>query len=120
PAFAAGITPEMVNYIKHDLVGAAPDLKPSTNPDCVSEDSIDLWSSDLIEKALLNLDQDVVMLRAVRGLQNEPTALYPEALLDSLKTKYPKVEIRTIPDTNHYDILMSDYGATQLAVEIAL
>lgn len=120
PAFASGITPEMVNYIKHDLVGAAPELKPSTNPDCVNEDSIDLWSSDLIDKALLDLDQDVVMLRAVRGLQNEPTALYPEALLDSLKTKYPKVEIRTISDTNHYDILMSDYGATEIAREISL
>lgn len=118
PAFASGITPEMVNYIKHDLVGSAPELKPSTKPDCVSEDSIDLWSSDLIEKALINLDQDVVMLRAVRGLQNEPTALYPEALLAGLAEKYPKIEIRTIADTNHYDVLMSDYGATEIANEI--
>lgn len=120
PAFAAGITPEMVNYIHHDLVGDAPELSPSTNPECVNEDSIDLWSSDLINNALIELDQDVMLLRAVRGLQNEPTGLYPEALLDDLAAKYPRVKITTIADTNHYDILMSDYGATEVAKLISL
>ncbi len=115
PAFASGITPEMINYIHHDLVGAEPELSPSTNPACVNEDSIDLWSSDLIDNALIALDQDVMMLRAVRGLQNEPTGLYPEALLVDLAAKYPRVKITTIADTNHYDILMSDYGATEVA-----
>lgn len=120
PAFESGITPEMVNYIHHDLVGSAPELSPSTNPDCVSEDSVDLWSSDLIEKALIALDQDVMMLRAVRGLQNEPTGLYPEVLLAGLNEKYPKVKITTIENTNHYDILMSDYGAGEIAKLISL
>lgn len=120
PAFATGITPEMVNYIQHDLVGTAPELSPSTNPDCVNEDSIDLWSSDLINNALIELNQDVVLLRAVRGLQNEPTGLYPEALLADLAVKYPRVKITTIADTNHYDILMSDHGATQVANLISL
>jgi lipase len=120
PAFANGITPEMINYIHHDLIGVAPELKPSTNPDCVSEDSVDLWSSDLIANALKALDQDVVMLRAVRGLQNEPTGLYPAQLLDDLAIKYPSVKITTIANTNHYDILMSDYGATEIAKIISL
>ena len=120
PAFESGITPEMVNYIHHDLVGSAPELSPSTNPDCVSEDSVDLWSSDLIEKALIALDQDVMMLRAERGLQNEPTGLYPEVLLAGLNEKYPKVKITTIENTNHYDILMSDYGASEIAKLISL
>ena len=120
PAFESGITPEMVNYIHHDLVGSEPELSPSTNPECVNQDSIDLWSSDLIEKALIALDQDVIMLRAVRGLQNEPTGLYPEVLLDSLATKYPRVKITNISNTNHYDILMSDYGATEIANLISL
>lgn len=120
PAFAAGITPEMINYIHHDLVGTAPELSPSTNPDCVNEDSIDLWSSDLIHNALIELNQDVILLRAVRGLQNEPTGLYPEALLDDLAAKYPEVKITTIADTNHYDIVMSDYGATEVVKLISL
>lgn len=120
PAFAAGIRPEMVNYIHHDLVGAEPELSPSTNPECVNEDSIDLWSSDLINNALIALDQDVMLLRAVRGLQNEPTGLYPEVLLDDLAAKYPRVKITTIADTNHYDIVMSDYGATEVAKLVSL
>ena len=120
PAFADGITPEMENYIRHDLVGVAPELMPSTNPDCVNEDSVDLWSSDLINNALIELNQDVVMLRAVRGLQNEPTGLYPELLLADLAAKYPKVEIITLADTNHYSILMSDAGASAIRAQIQL
>ena len=120
PAFADGITPEMENYIRHDLVGVAPELMPSTNPDCVNEDSVDLWSSDLINNALIELNQDVALLRAVRGLQNEPTGLYPEVLLDDLAAKYPKVEIITITDTNHYSILMSDAGASAIRAQIQL
>lgn len=120
PAFTDGITPEMENYIRHDLVGVAPELTPSTNPDCVNEDSVDLWSSDLINNALIELNQDVVMLRAVRGLQNEPTGLYPELLLADLAAKYPKVEIITLADTNHYSILMSDAGASAIRAQIQL
>lgn len=120
PAFADGITPEMENYIRHDLVGVAPELMPSTNPDCVNEDSVDLWSSDLIDNALIELNQDAVMLRAVRGLQNEPTGLYPELLLADLAAKYPKVEIITLTDTNHYSILMSDAGASAIRAQIQL
>jgi lipase len=120
PAFADGISSEMINYIRHDLVGSAPELKPSTNPDCVSEDSVDLWSSNLIANALKALDQDVIMLRAVRGLQNEPVGLYPEQLLADLSSNYPKVEITTLPETNHYSILMSDLGAAAIAAQINL
>lgn len=120
PAFADGITPEMENYIRHDLVGVAPELMPSTNPDCVNEDSVDLWSSDLIDNALIELNLDAVMLRAVRGLQNEPTGLYPELLLADLAAKYPKVEIITLTDTNHYSILMSDAGASAIRAQIQL
>lgn len=120
PAFADGITPQMENYIRHDLVGVAPELMPSTNPDCVNVDSVDLWQSDLIDNALKALDQDVVMLRAVRGLQNEPTGLYPELLLADLAAKYPKIEIITLADTNHYSILMSDAGASAIRAQIQL
>lgn len=120
PAFTDGITPQIENYIRHDLIGVAPELMPSTNPDCVNVDSVDLWQSDLIDNALKALDQDVVMLRAVRGLQNEPTGLYPELLLADLAAKYPKIEIITLADTNHYSILMSDAGASAIRAQIQL
>ena len=74
----------------------------------------------MINNALIELNQDVVMLRAVRGLQNEPTGLYPELLLADLAAKYPKVEIITLADTNHYSILMSDAGASAIRAQIQL
>jgi hypothetical protein len=67
---------------------------------------------------LQDLRDEVIMLRAVRGLQNEETPLYPQQVLDALLPKYPKVKIVTVEDTNHYDILLDQNGADKCA-EIA-
>jgi hypothetical protein len=63
----------------------------------------------------MNLSQDVVMLRAVRGLQNEETPLYPEVLLNAVLPKYPRIKVVTVDDTNHYDILLEQSGADSCA-----
>lgn len=111
PALGRGWNDEWDRYIAHDLRGPAGALSPATAPDAVARDSEDLWGGNLVETGLVNLDRDVTMIRAERGLQNEPLPLYPEILLEMLKAKYPRVSIVTIPDTNHYDIVMSSYGA---------
>lgn len=111
PALGRGWNDEWDRYIAHDLRGEPGSLSPATSPDAVARDSEDLWGGNLIETGLVNLNRNVTMIRAERGLQNEPLALYPEILLDMLRAKYPRVSIVTIPDTNHYDIVMSAYGA---------
>ena len=55
------------------------------------------------------------MLRAVRGLQNEAKPLYPEAAINAALANYPKIRLVTVPDVNHYDILLEQGGADQCA-----
>ncbi len=75
----------------------------------------DLFVSKLIEKTLEKLVEDVLFIRAVRGLQNEEGGLYPEPVLAAVLPKYPKLKMHTIADTNHYDILLDEVGAEAVA-----
>lgn len=111
PAFAKDWNGALDEYVDYDLHGIAPNLFASSNQTAVEEDSVDLFGNELLETTLRNLPEDVLMLRAVRGLQNEEVPLYPEAVLKATLTKYPKIKLVTVPDTNHYDILLSDVGA---------
>jgi lipase len=118
PALQRAWGPELEAYVDHDLRGAPPRMHAATDRDAVVRDSEDLWGGDLVDQSLKNLDRDVLMLRAERGLQNEATPLYALDALVTAAQKYPRVRVQTIPDTNHYDILMSDVGAEQVAARI--
>jgi pimeloyl-ACP methyl ester carboxylesterase len=113
-AFAKGWTAMHDEYVDYDLRGEAPAMRPSTNPKAVEEDSPALFS-DSIDTTLRNLDREVLMLRAVRGLQNEETPLYPEAAMNAALVNYPKIKLVTVPDVNHYDILLEQGGADACA-----
>lgn len=114
-AFIKGWSAVLDEYVEYDLEGQAPNLKARTNPKAVEEDSKDLFVSKLIEKTLEKLPEDVLFIRAVRGLQNEEGGLYPEPVLAAVLPKYPKLKLHTIADTNHYDILLSEVGAEAVA-----
>lgn len=115
PAFTKGWNVALDEYVDFDLRGIAPSMSASSNGKAVEEDSEDLFVSDLISHTLENLEEDVLMLRAVRGLQNEETPLYPEEILNAALIKYPRIKVITVPDTNHYDILLSENGAVACA-----
>jgi pimeloyl-ACP methyl ester carboxylesterase len=114
-AFIKGWSPVLDEYIEYDLQGEAPNLKARTNPKAVEEDSEDLFVNNLIEKTLENLSEEVLLIRAVRGLQNEEGGLYPEPVLAAVLPKWPKIKVHTIADTNHYDILLEETGAEAVA-----
>lgn len=119
PAFDGNWTPEMDRYIEHDLQGVEGSLSPRTVFDAVARDTEDLWGDGVCSQALASLDRDVIMIRAERGLQNEPIPLYPEPYItDLLTSKYPRVTMVTIPNTNHYDVVISAYGASETAKAI--
>jgi lipase len=114
-AFVKGWSGVLDEYVDFDLKGVAPELKPATNPVSVEEDSRDLFESELISNALKNLDREVPLLRAQRGLQNEEVPLYPQPVLDAVLPQYPKVTLIQVEDVNHYDILLHDEGAARCA-----
>ena len=115
PAFAKGWSSGLDEYADFDLHGVAPEMMASTKRQAVEEDSADLFGNELIEKVLLNLDREVLLLRAVRGLKNEEQALYPQEVLERALRNYPKIKVITVADTNHYDIVLDQKGAQSCA-----
>ena len=114
PAFATDWSPAVEAYVDYDLVGEPPRLHSSVQPDAVRDDSVDQLEGSALRDAVAALaDQPLTLLRAPRGLQDDPPGLYPEDLLDS----YDLSGLRwtTVPDVNHYTILLSARGADTVA-----
>jgi hypothetical protein len=48
----------------------------------------------------------------------EPGGLYPSDLVEAHGRAFPNVEVRTVPDVNHYSILFAPEGAEAVALTL--
>lgn len=110
PAFSGAYTPEIEAYADYDLAGRAPHLHPATRPAAIAADALDLYGADWHLDALAALEPPARLLRAERGLLDEPQGLY--AALDAATSPVP---VTDVPGTNHYTVLMTDPGAAIVA-----
>ena len=103
-AFSKGWSAALSEYASYDLRGDT----ASTNPACVAADSTELFGagSELVTTGLHSLPSSTLVIRAERGLQDD-APLYPDtAVFD----RFPQLRVVTLPDSNHYDIIMSPQG----------
>jgi pimeloyl-ACP methyl ester carboxylesterase len=118
PAFAGADVAEadLVAYANHDLGGDAPHLHSVVAKDAVRADAHELFE---IGKPAHRLAAPVEMLRAPRGLQNDPNPMIPGALADAWARADPGLRsVREVPDVNHYTIVMGAAGAGAVAQAI--
>jgi pimeloyl-ACP methyl ester carboxylesterase len=117
PALAgADIDPEdLAEYAAHDLVGEAPELRSSINPQVVRDDAIDLFGP---------LDADAltvptVLLCAPRGMIDDPNPMQPLGLVQAWAAGDPgRRRAIEVPDVNHYTIVLGRHGAEAVASAI--
>jgi hypothetical protein len=118
PAFAGAdvADADLVAYANHDIGGEAPHLHSTVIPDAVRADAHELFE---IGKPAHRLAVPVEMLRAPRGLQNDPSPMIPAALADAWARAEPALRtVREVPDVNHYTIVMGATGAGAVAQAI--
>lgn len=118
PAFADGLSPEVVDYLDYDLDGEAPALRASASAEAVTADAQELYGPGWYGEALRTLRMPVTVLRSPRGLLAEPPGLYPPGRLEAARSEVPQLEIREVPDVNHYTILMAEPGASAVAAAV--
>ncbi len=117
PAFASEWSPYVEQYARYDLIGTAPELRARTRKAAIIADVETQLKSELVPRALASLRLPVSFLQAPRGVMNaEP--LYAPELLASWARSVSNVELRTVPDVNHYTIVISERGAIGVAAEI--
>ena len=113
PAFAHDWTPEVEAYADYDL----PDDpgRPSADPHVVEADQVDMVRGTAYAEALERVLPPRVFLHAPRGFADDPPGLYPQATVDDLARRWPEVDVRPVPDVNHYTIVLSRRGADAVA-----
>jgi pimeloyl-ACP methyl ester carboxylesterase len=118
PAFAGSdvIDSDLTAYADHDLGGEAPELRSTVTKDAVRTDAHELFE---IGKPALRLALPVEMLRAPRGLQNDPTPMIAPELAAGWADGAPdQRRVCEVPDVNHYTIVMGQAGARAVAQAI--
>jgi pimeloyl-ACP methyl ester carboxylesterase len=107
---------DLSEYAAHDLVGEAPEMRSSVNPDVVRDDGVDLFEvSDATALAV-----PAVLLCAPRGMVDDPKPMQPLSLVESWAAQDPgRRRAIEVPDVNHYTIAWGAHGAAMVADEIA-
>jgi lipase len=113
PAFARDWTPEAEAYADYDLPEAPG--RPSADPEVVEADQLDMAQGSGFLDALEQPLPPRVFLHASRGFADDPPGLYPQATVAEYAVRWPDLDIRHVPDVNHYTIVLSRRGADATA-----
>jgi pimeloyl-ACP methyl ester carboxylesterase len=114
PAFAAGLTPEMKMYVMDDLVRGEGGWVSKVSEEAVRTDGADLLLDAEVRSSLDRQTHPITMIRAERGILAQPTPLIPA---EQVK-RYRQHRWITVPESNHYDVLMGEAGAQAVATAI--
>ena len=118
PALAQDWSAELEDYLLDDLVGTAPELRPSAGFPAVAEDSVDVFGGPSVMAALDGLAHDTELLWVPRGLMNESTGLYSQEAVQQWTDRLPALRAELVPDFNHYTIVMSAAGSSRVAASL--
>jgi len=118
PAFGNGDVEDadLVAYADHDLIGDPPAMRSSVRADAVHADGADMYSAG---DAAKQLTVDTLLLRAPRGLLDEPSPLIAADLAAEWAASRPDQRaVVEVDDVNHYTIVMGR-GAKTVASAIS-
>ncbi|MFF9565003.1 alpha/beta hydrolase [Leifsonia sp. NPDC014704] len=113
PAIGPWWNAAIADYVAYDLIGDAPELRSSADPDAVSVNALELDGSAGYAEALAALRLPIDVVRAPRGLLDGPP-LYDPAVVAEWRERLPAMRIHEADDVNHYTILMTDAGLRQV------
>lgn len=119
PAFVDDWSEVVEQYVDYDLVDEHGELRSASRLEAVAADTLELnGGADYLE-ALASLRAPVPFLRAPRGLLGEDGGLYPPDVIAAWGQQYPVLQVTTVPDVNHYTILMTRHGVAAVVAAIA-
>jgi lipase len=119
PAFARNWNPLVEEYVDYDLAGEEPGLRPATRFEAMRDDTADLNRGPELRAALAALAVPALLLRAPRGLMDEPAGLYTEAHARRWEEALDRLTVWNVQDVNHYTIVMDAPGAGVVAGAVA-
>lgn len=119
PALAPDWNPIIEDYVDEDLIGEAPQLRPSAVEEAVLRDGESELVHDDVERALEALAVPTTVVAASYGLlASDAPPLYSDDQLDAFAASHDGVRVVRVPDVNHYTILLTDRGVDAVATVV--
>ena len=107
PAFANDWDDDIEAYARYDLVEDGGVARCGASPDAVRTDSREMVLDAITRTSLDRVRAPIHVLRAPRGLfDDEDSPLIPADVLRRFATEYPEVRVESVPDVNHYTLVM--------------
>lgn len=108
---------DLVAYADHDLAGEEPNLRSAVSEQAVRGDAEELFE---MGKPTHRLTVPAQLLSAPRGLLNEANPMQPISVVNAWAAEAPELrQAISVPDVNHYTIVMGDAGAKVVGDAIA-
>ncbi|MGH8930363.1 MAG: alpha/beta fold hydrolase [Egibacteraceae bacterium] len=117
PALVDSWSPAVQAYVDYDLAGEPGSYRSKVVEGVVRADYQDMVLNPDVRRAAEQITCPVLFLRAPRGMQNEPTGLYPSRALRAATRRIPSLEVREVARCNHYTIMLAE-GAGRVADHI--
>lgn len=118
PALASDWNDYIERSFCYDTTGDPQALTSTVCEEAVLADAADFLRTDDLERALSQLVQPVVMLRAPLGLLNQEPPLYPESAVSVWRERVGDFTDVLVPGVNHYTIELTSRGAKRVAEAI--
>lgn len=105
-------------FLDYEVGGEPPQLHPKASETAVRADLMEGFQRDQIVARLQAIRVPVLMFHAPAGFVPNQPPLYPEAMVEEMRSYLPAMEDETIPGATHYTIVLGDRGATHIADRI--
>ncbi|TMR08627.1 alpha/beta hydrolase [Nonomuraea turkmeniaca] len=113
PAFAGHWNDDVEAYVRYDLTGPAGALRSRVVGEAVLQDGRWLNTAQAEAGAALEaIKSPLFLLRAPRGLLDQPVGLLPDDLTAPWAARLPGLRDEMVPDCNHYTIMFDDRCVT--------
>jgi pimeloyl-ACP methyl ester carboxylesterase len=120
PAFAPPWSEDVEPFLAYDLAETPDGLRPKPAEAAVRADGRDLLTAgEAMGENLRAITCPVVLVRAERGLFDEPGGFQPDVLVETWRTEVKDFADVLVEEVNHYSILIGDRGAAAVARRIA-
>jgi len=120
PAFTGAWSEEAEEYVRYDASGPEGAVRSRVRREPVREDGRwMLTEGETVGAALRSITSPLALLRAPRGLLNQPVGFMPDELAAAWRRRLPALEDEVLDDCNHYTILFDDRCASLVAKHLS-
>jgi pimeloyl-ACP methyl ester carboxylesterase len=106
PAFAQRWDDDVDAYSRYEAAGDPGDVRLAMSPAAVRADLTDLTYNPRTSTAIERASVPTRVLRAARGMHDEPFPLLPRPILDAFLAARPDAVVEEVADVNHYTIAL--------------